>query len=122
MGNPLLDCLKMLKNEAPKDMENADTDTLKNFLGSVQEYTQKLQQNIAENAPEDKKEKYMKGAQAINDMINNGLENPGSEVDTSGVDKFIDEAKNITNKKHLSKQEKAAAEVLNQFDKQDGKE
>ena len=109
-----MDCLKMLKKDVPKDMENASEDSLTGLLGNLLQYTEKLQDEIAQNAPEDKKEKYLGGVNALNEMISKGLEDPTAEVDTSGVDEFVDEAKGKINSKHLSKAEKEAAKVLEQ--------
>ncbi len=112
-SNPLMDCLKMLKDEMPSDIKNASPEELMGALGKLRDFASGLTQDIEENAPESVKEKYKDGAAALNNMISHGMENPEDEIDTTGLDEYISGVKGAKK----TKLEKELNEVLEEAEK-----
>lgn len=111
-SNSLSDALNMLKSVMPKDLKNASADELMGALGSLKSYVSNLSADMNENASDSVKEKYSGSMDALGNMIDKGMENPGGEIDTTGLDEYIGLAKKSKKiSKQLEELESSAADA-----------
>ena len=99
-NNSLADALNMLKSVMPKDMKNASPEELMGALGSLKNYVSNLSEDMNENASSKVKDKYSGSVDALENMITQGMENPEADIDTTGLDEYI----NIAKKSKIGKQ------------------
>lgn len=88
------DCLKMLKEKMPSDVKNASAEELSGALNELKKYVSGLSEEINTSKNDEVREKYSKGVNALDSLIDNGIKNPNSEIDTSELDEYIKIAKN----------------------------
>lgn len=62
-------------------------------LASLKDLANGVSEDMNKNASQEVKDKYADGFDALNNMIDKGMENPDGEIDTSGLDEYISTAK-----------------------------
>lgn len=92
-SNPLLDCLNMIKQAMPSDLKNASAEDLTKALGSLKDMANDMSKEMNENASQSVKDKYNDGFDALDKMIQKGIDDPTSDIDTQGLDEYISAAK-----------------------------
>ena len=102
-SNLMKDAMNMLKTAMSGDVKDKSADELMGMLGKLKGYVNELNQEMTENATDEVKAKYSKGVEALDNMITNGMENPGGDIDTTDLDEYIDIAKNSKTVKKMSK-------------------
>ncbi len=107
-SNSLSDALNMIKSVMPKDIKNASADDLMGVLGSLKDYVANLSEDMNNNASNKVKEKYAGSVDALGKMIDQGIENPGGEINTQGLDEYINIAKKSKIGKQLEEMEASA--------------
>lgn len=88
------DCIKMLKDKMPSDVKNASAEELSGALNELKNYVSGLSEEINGSKSEEVREKYAKGVNALDSLIENGIKDPNAEIDTSELDEYIKIAKN----------------------------
>ncbi len=107
----LADALNMLKSVMPKDMKNASADELMGALGSLKDYVSNLSEDMNQNASSKVKDKYSGSMDALENMISQGMENPEADIDTTGLDEYI----NIAKKSKIGKElDELASDAVNE--------
>lgn len=102
-SNLMKNAMNMLKSAMKGDLEDKNADELMGMLGKLKGYVNELNEEMAENATDEVKAKYSKGVSALDNMITKGMENPEDEIDTSGLDEYIDITKNSKEVKKMRK-------------------
>lgn len=92
MGFSFADILGQVKKNMPKDLDKATPEELLGALSSLKDLANNVSEDMNKNASQQVKDKYSDGFDALNNMIDKGMENPG-EIDTEGLDEYISAAK-----------------------------
>lgn len=93
MGLSFADILSQVKKNMPKDLDKATPEELMGALASLKDLANGVSEDMNKNASQEVKDKYADGFDALNNMIDKGMENPDGEIDTSGLDEYISTAK-----------------------------
>lgn len=102
MGNfSIKDCMDMLKSQMPSDMKNASLDELAGALNSLKDYVSDLSEDMNKNASKEVKEKHQDGLNALENLIQTGIDNPGGEIDTSELNSYISAAEKVKGVKDI---------------------
>lgn len=106
-GFSIKDCMDMLKSNMPSDLKNASMEELTGALGSLKDFVSQMSEDMDKNASQEVKDAHSKGLDALENLIQTGIDNPESEIDTSELGGYISAAeKSKAAKKFISKAEK----------------